>query len=86
MFDVIILGAGPAGVSASLYAKRANLNVLILYSGSSNVEEAHKIDNYYGFPEGISGAKLYEDGIKQAENLGVEIIKTEVIRNRKPYR
>ena len=37
MYDVIIIGAGPAGISASLYAKRANLNVLVIYHGESNL-------------------------------------------------
>lgn len=49
MYDVIIVGAGPAGISSGLYAKRANKNVLILYYGESNLEKAHLIDNYYGF-------------------------------------
>ena len=79
MYDLIIIGAGPAGISAGLYAKRANLNVLILYYGDSNLGKASKIDNYYGFPDGISGAKLYEDGIKQAQSLEIEIKKIEVI-------
>ena len=79
MYDIIIIGAGPAGISASLYAKRANLKVLVLYYGESNLEQAHKIDNYYGFENGISGKKLYEDGIKQARNLGVEIKNIEVV-------
>lgn len=79
MYDVIIIGAGPAGISAGLYTKRANLDVLILYNGESNLEKALKIDNYYGFPEGISGNQLYEDGIKQAENLEIDVKKIEVI-------
>ena len=70
MYDIIIIGAGPAGISASLYAKRANMNVLIIYKGTSNVEKSSKIDNYYGFPNGITGKKLYENGIEQAKNLG----------------
>ena len=49
MYDVIIIGAGPAGISAGLYAKRASLNVLILYYGESNLEKANEIENYYGF-------------------------------------
>lgn len=77
-FDTIIIGAGPAGISASLYVKRANLNVLVLYFGDGNLEKAHKIDNYYGFPDGISGPELYENGITQAKNLGVEVRKEEV--------
>ncbi|MBQ4378287.1 MAG: NAD(P)/FAD-dependent oxidoreductase [Treponema sp.] len=77
-YDVIIIGAGPAGVSASLYAKRANLNVAVIYSGESQLEKAHKIDNYYGFPEGISGPDLYANGIAQAKNLGVDVVEAEV--------
>ena len=77
-YDIIIIGAGPAGISASLYAKRANLNVAVIYSGESQLEKAHKIDNYYGFPEGITGPDLYKNGIAQAKNLGVEVIQAEV--------
>ena len=79
MIDLIIIGAGPAGISASLYAKRANNNVLILYNGESNLEKAEKIDNYYGFENGISGQELYNIGIKQAENIGVKVKKEEVL-------
>ena len=79
MYDVAIIGAGPAGVSASLYAKRANLNVLIIYYGESNLEKATKIDNYYGFIDGISGEDLYNNGIEQAKKLGVEVKNFEVL-------
>ena len=78
MYDVIIIGAGPAGISASLYTKRANLNTLVLYSGETALSKA-KIDNYYGFSEGINGEELYEEGIKQAKKLGVEVKQIEVI-------
>ncbi len=80
MYDVIILGGGPAGVSASLYCKRANKNVLIIYSDDSGLLKAHKIDNYYGFEDGISGEDLYNAGIKQAQNIGVDTIKEEVTK------
>ena len=79
MYDVIIIGAGPAGISAALYVKRANKSVLVLYHGESQLEKAHKIDNYYGFPEGISGKDLFSDGVKQAENLGVEVKNEEAL-------
>ena len=80
IYDIIIIGAGPAGISASLYAKRSNMNVLVLYSGKSNLEKAEKIENYYGFKDIISGKDLFESGIKQAENLGV-IVKNEEVLN-----
>ena len=78
MYDIIIIGAGPAGISASLYAKRAGMNVLVLYHGTSELEKAHKIDNYYGFADGISGKELFDNGIKQAQNLGVEVLEKEI--------
>lgn len=78
MYDVTIIGAGPAGISASLYAKRANLKVLVLYHGKSNLEMSERVENYYGFPNGISGDELYNNGIEQAKKLGVEIKEVEV--------
>lgn len=80
MYDVIIIGAGPAGITASLYIKRGNLNPLVIYSDKSSLEKTEKIDNYYGFKDGIDSKKLYEDGIKQAENLGIDIKNEEVIK------
>ena len=78
MLDAIVIGAGPAGISSALYLKRANLDVLVLYHGESQLQKAHKIDNYYGFAEGISGKDLYEEGINQAKNLGIEVLDSEV--------
>lgn len=80
MYDVIIIGAGPAGISASIYAKRGNLNVLVIYNDKSSLEKAEKIDNYYGFENGIYGNKLYQEGINQAKNLGVDVKNEEVIK------
>ena len=79
MYDVIIIGAGPAGISAGLYAKRAGANVVILYYGESNLDKAEKIDNYYGFINGIDGKTLYNNGIEQAKNLEIEVINEEVL-------
>ena len=79
MTDIIIIGAGPAGISASLYAKRANKDVTVFYHGVSQLEKAHKIDNYYGFVDGISGKELYENGIEQAKTLGVDVKNEEVL-------
>jgi len=78
MYDCIIVGAGPAGITAGLYLKRANKNIIIVYYGESNLEKASKIENYYGFENGISGSQLYANGIKQAQNLGIEMLEAEV--------
>ncbi len=54
MYQVIIIGKGPAGISTALYTKRAGLQTLII-GKESVLEKSHKIDNYFGFPAGISG-------------------------------
>lgn len=78
MYDVIIVGAGPAGISASLYTVRRNLRTLIIYKEKSALEKSNKIENYYGFENGINGEELYKIGIRQAQNIGAEVIKDEV--------
>jgi thioredoxin reductase (NADPH) len=80
MYDAIIIGSGPAGISCALYLKRSNLNVLVIGNGKTNLSKAHKIDNYYGFPGGISGEDLYNNGIRQAEELGIEVKNEEVTK------
>ena len=79
MYDILIIGSGPAGVSAGLYAKRAGSDVIILYHGESNLEKATEIENYYGFENGIDGKTLYETGIRQAENIGIKVENKEVL-------
>ena len=77
MYDVIIIGSGPAGISAGIYLKRAKKNVLIISKGNSALEKAEKIDNYYGVLS-VSGKELYELGIKQAKALDIYIEDDEV--------
>ena len=79
-YDVVIIGAGPAGISASLYIVRANKKVLVLYGDKSSLEKTDRIENYYGFKNGISGEELYKTGIEQAKNLGVDVKEEEVIK------
>ena len=79
MYDVIVVGSGPAGITASIYAKRRNLSVLIISKNNSAVQKTDKIENYYGFPNGITGKELYENGIKQAHNLGIELVEDEIV-------
>lgn len=78
MYDCIIVGKGPAGISASLYIKRAGFNPLVIGKDGGNIVKNGKIQNYYGIKE-ISGEKLLIKGIKQAQNLDVEVITDEVI-------
>lgn len=79
MASVIIIGGGPAGVSAGLYTIRANIETTIFTQGGSALVKAEKIENYYGFPNGISGKELYQRGIDSVQNLGAKVIEQEVI-------
>ena len=78
MYDVIVIGNGPAGVTAAIYTKRANLNTLVIGKDGGSLEKAEKIQNYYGF-ENITGKELVKLGIEQIKGLGIEHKKEEVI-------
>lgn len=74
MLDVIIIGSGPAGLSAAIYAKRASLDVLVVekvYYGTGQVAESSQVDNYLGFA-GINGYELGSKFRGHAAGLGVE--------------
>ena len=75
----IIVGSGPAGISASLYIKRAGLSVKVIGKDGGSLEKADKIQNYFGLEKALSGSELIQIGIKQAKELGVEIITEEVL-------
>ena len=79
MFDCIIIGSGPAGITASLYIVRAGYKVLVISKSESALNKADKIENYYGFKESISGKELIKNGIEQAKRLGVNILEKEVV-------
>ncbi len=78
-FDIIIVGKGPAGISAALYALRANLSVLVVAKDEGALGKAHLIANYYGFAEPVSGAELERRGEEQAKNLGADFLFGEVL-------
>ena len=78
MSDVLIIGYGPAGVSASLYALRGGLDVILVGKDSGALEKAHMIENYYGLERPLSGAELFAVGKAQAERLGGKIVDDEV--------
>lgn len=79
MFDVIIIGKGPAGISAALYTVRAGLRTLVIGQDNSALRKADRIENYYGFSEPISGQYLLEQGENQAQRLGVKFEHSEVV-------
>lgn len=78
-YDAIVIGAGPAGITSAIYAKRSGLSVCVIGKQDSNLLKADWIDNYYGFPGGISGKELFDNGIKQAIKLGVSVFNDEVL-------
>ncbi len=79
-YDLVIIGSGPAGLTAGLYAARARLNVLVLEKAvpGGQIIVTDWVENYPGFPEGISGYDLSEKMKVQAENLGLKIETAEV--------
>lgn len=79
MEDLVIIGSGPAGISAALYAVRGNVNPLVLTSGAGALEKAEKIENYYGNKDFLTGQELHENGMEQARRLGVRFQKTQVL-------
>ncbi len=79
IYDVIIVGKGPAGLSAALYTVRANLRTLVIGKNNSELLKAHKIENYFGFTEAISGSELLRAGEQQALRLGADIMEEEVL-------
>jgi len=81
-YDVIIIGGGPAGLTAALYTTRARLKTLLLEKmvPGGQAALAWTIENYPGFPEGIGGPELMERIGKQAEKYGLEIKSEEVVK------
>ncbi len=82
MEDLIIIGAAPAGLTAGLYAARARLNVVLLekLSPGGQIVTTDLVENYPGFPEGISGFELIDRMKRQVEKFDLEIQTQEVIR------
>jgi len=79
-YDVVIIGGGPAGLTAGLYSARDRLSSLLIEKGviGGKITEAERVDNYPGFPEGISGLELTKLMHEQAVKYGLEAIYSEV--------
>lgn len=81
IWDVIIIGGGPAGLTAGLYASRARLNVLLLEKAviGGQITNAELVENYPGFPQGISGYELGELIHQQAAKYGLKTVQSEAV-------
>ena len=88
---VLIIGSGPAGYTAAIYAARANLNP-VLYEGlqpGGQLTTTTEVDNFPGYPEGVTGSAMMEDLKKQAERFGSQIrfgMATSADLSQKPYK
>ena len=79
MSNIVIVGSGPAGVSAALYAVRAGVQTTVLTKGSGALARAETIENYYGFAQPVSGPELERRSIENARRLGVQFVQTEAV-------
>lgn len=81
-YDIIIIGAGPAGLTAGIYAARARMKVLLVEKAApgGQILITDWVENYSGFPEGISGYDLSQKMLTQATNLGLEIATEDVTK------
>src|SRR3989338_8291829 len=79
MFDVVIIGGGPAGLTAGLYASRARVKALLLEKGlaGGQVLITDLVENFPGFPDGVAGPDLADHFLKQAKRAGLEIKEAE---------
>jgi thioredoxin reductase (NADPH) len=79
MYDVLIVGGGPAGISAAVYLQRFKRNIIVIAKDHGALGSTTHIENYYGFENPITGKELVEAGFAQARRLGVNIHENEEV-------
>src|SRR3989338_3858675 len=80
LYDTIIIGTGPAGLTAAIYTARSGLKTLVFgILKNSNAYKAHVFENYFGFEAQITGPFLMEQGKKQGEHHGAQFIEREIV-------
>ena len=85
-YDVVVVGAGPAGLAAGVYGASEGLKVLMVEKSAAGGQAgtSSRIENYLGFPNGVSGDELSEKALKQAERFGAEIVMTRCVESIAP--
>src|SRR5213083_1034371 len=89
--ELIIIGGGPAGYTAALYAARANLNPLVIegFNWGGQLMITSDVENYPGYPEGVMGPEMMQEFRRQAERFGAEFVTDDVTQvdfSEQPYR
>src|SRR6056297_600139 len=79
MSGVAIIGGGPAGLSAAIYTARADKRTLVFDDGGGTTRDVSRMENVYGFPDGVTGPELVEVGQAHAKKYGAERISEEVV-------
>ncbi|CAA9556307.1 MAG: Thioredoxin reductase, partial [uncultured Thermomicrobiales bacterium] len=89
-YDLVIAGAGPAGLAAAVYGASEGLGTVLIEreAPGGQAGTSSRIENYLGFPQGLSGAELARRAVTQAGRFGVEVLRQEVVgvRRADPYR
>ena len=81
MYDILMIGGGPAGLTAAIYGARAGLSVAVVEKAApgGQITSTHQLENYPGFVQGISGGEFSQDLLEQARRFGAQVFADEIV-------
>lgn len=81
MYDILMIGGGPAGLTAAIYGARAGLSVAVVEKATpgGQITSTHQLENYPGFIQGISGGEFSQDLLEQARRFGAQVFADEIV-------